>query len=93
MGFVTPCRVGLECCKEIKWLGFRPGREYTRNCTLKNISPDVLHLSWTLPTSRLFVLEYPELIDLSPGMSYTLKVSSLVSTNLLLAVPAVCATQ
>ena len=85
--FDTPCRVGLECCKEIKWLECKPGREYTRNCTIKNISPDVLHLSWTLPTSRLFVLEYPEPIDLSPGMSYTVKVCSLTNNFLLLAVP------
>lgn len=92
MVWLHPCRVGLECCKEIKWLGFKPGHEYTRNCTIKNISPDVLHLSWTLPNSRLFVLEYPEPIDLSPGMSYTLKVSSPGGSNLLLAVPAICAT-
>ena len=84
--FVTPCRVGLECCKEIRWLECKPGHEYTRNCTIKNISPDVAHLSWTLPTSRLFVLEYPEPIDLSPGMSYSIKVCSFTSNIPLLAV-------
>lgn len=73
---VTPCSVGLECCKEIKWLGCKPGCEYSRNCTIKNVTSDILHLSWTLPTSKLFVLEYPEPIALSPGMSYTMKVGN-----------------
>ena len=68
------CRLGVECCEEVKWLGWRSGHEYTHTLTIKNLASDVLHLSWRLPSSVLFVMEYPEPITLSPGMSYNLKV-------------------
>ena len=68
------CRLGLECRNEVKWLGWRAGQEFGRNLNIKNVSADLLHLSWSTPASKAFVLEYPEPIHLSPGMSYNLKV-------------------
>lgn len=76
-----PYRLGLECCKEIKWLGWKTGQEHGRTLSLKNVSSDVLHLRWSMPASKLFVLEYPEPIDLSPGMSYNLKVQHASRTQ------------
>ena len=58
----------------MKWLGWRVGQEYGRTVTVKNLSADLLHLSWSIPATKSFVLEYPEPIHLSPGMSYSLKV-------------------
>ncbi|KAL0051980.1 hypothetical protein WJX82_005745 [Trebouxia sp. C0006] len=72
---VQASRLGLECCKEMKWLGWRVGQEYGRTVTVKNLSADLLHLSWSIPATKSFVLEYPEPIHLSPGMSYSLKVT------------------
>ncbi|KAL0033550.1 hypothetical protein WJX79_003070 [Trebouxia sp. C0005] len=72
---VQASRLGLECCKEMKWLGWKVGQDYGRTVTIKNLSAELLHLSWSTPATKSFVLEYPEPIHLSPGMSYSLKVT------------------
>lgn len=58
----------------MKWLGWKVGQDYGRTVTIKNLSAELLHLSWSTPATKSFVLEYPEPIHLSPGMSYSLKV-------------------
>ncbi|DBA87452.1 TPA: hypothetical protein ACH3X1_004491 [Trebouxia sp. C0004] len=76
----------------MKWLGWRVGQEYGRKVTIKNLSADLLHLSWSIPATKSFVLEYPEPIHLSPGMSYSLKVPEALDFGLAPVKDEICRT-
>ena len=67
-----PARVvefGIECRRTLEWQpGWEPGGKYTRKIVLKNMLSHTLRISYTLPTSKIFLVPYPDMITLSPGI-------------------------
>lgn len=52
-----------------------PGRDYTQQVILRNVSLEVKKLKYKLPTTTLFSMPFPEIIVLSPGMSFEVEVT------------------
>jgi hypothetical protein len=65
---------GLECSDSVEWKGWRPGGEYTKTITIRNVSPKTVKFKYKQPGSKAFSMEFPEFIKLSAGMHYPLKV-------------------
>jgi hypothetical protein len=65
---------GLECPERVDWKGWRPGGEYIKTITIKNVSPKTVKFKCKQPTSKAFSMEFSEYIMLSAGMHYHLKV-------------------
>jgi hypothetical protein len=57
---------GVDCTDELLWAGgtWTSGGEYIKKIVLKNVSSDILTLKYKLPTSRFFVMDYPEPVKL-----------------------------
>ncbi len=69
-------RYGLMCEEFLQWSGstWSPGGEFTKRLTLLNTTARTLHVRYTLPTTKLFFMEFPDKIELSPGLSVSLDV-------------------
>jgi hypothetical protein len=57
---------GVDCTDELVWAGgsWTAGGEYPKRIILKNVSRDILTLRYKLPTSRFFVMDFPEPVKL-----------------------------
>ncbi|XP_074643169.1 cilia- and flagella-associated protein 65-like [Tubulanus polymorphus] len=69
------CCFGIEVVTGITWQGWEPGKEYTRNLTLKNVKTKTQKLKYSVPGTRFFSTLYPQPISLSAGTSFTLPVT------------------
>jgi hypothetical protein len=56
------------------WRGWKPGGEYERVLTVRNVSTRTIKLKYKLPTSKYFSMAFPEPIKLVAGMSYPVRV-------------------
>ena len=65
---------GLECSDQLEWRNWTPGTEYSKSYVLKNVSTNVLNITYKQTASKAFSMEFPELFRLRPGMSCPLKV-------------------
>ena len=61
-----------EC---IEWKHWQAGGEYTRTFVVKNVSKKSQRLKYKLPATKYFSMEFPEPINLSPGMSQTVTIT------------------
>ncbi|XP_013412505.1 cilia- and flagella-associated protein 65-like [Lingula anatina] len=66
---------GIEVVPGVVWQGWEPGREYTKNITLKNVKVKTQKLKYSAPSTRFFSTLYPKPIVLSAGTSFTLPVT------------------
>lgn len=66
---------GIEAVSGLRWQGWEPGQEYTKNITLKNVRVKTQKLKFKGPNSRFFTTLYPQPIVLSAGTSFTLPVT------------------
>jgi hypothetical protein len=70
-------RFGVDCGDGLTWAaGWVPGGEYTKQLIVKNVSKTVVRLKYKLPESKFFSMAFPEMIQLTPGLSMTLQVSA-----------------
>ena len=53
---------------------WEPGGEYVQKLTVKNVTTKMKKLKYRLPSTRYFSLAFPEIIELSPGMSVDIDV-------------------
>jgi len=51
------------------------GGEYIKHLVLRNVSESVIKVKYKLPSSKFFYMEFPQVITLSPGVSYSVPVS------------------
>lgn len=51
-----------------------PGGEYPKKLVLRNVEMRTKHIKYTLPATKFFGMDFPQLIVLSPGMSISLEV-------------------
>ena len=75
----TLIRYGIECVEELTWHKWQLGGEYTKTLVVKNVSQQVQKITYKLPASKMFSMEYPVPLKLSPGMSHTIRVRALCS--------------
>ena len=74
-------RFGVDCGDGLTWAaGWLPGGEYTKQLIVKNVSKTVVRLKYKLPESKFFSMAFPEVIQLTPGLSMTLQVSARRAT-------------
>jgi hypothetical protein len=51
-----------------------PGGEYPKKLLLRNVEMRTKHIKYTLPATKYFGMDFPQIIVLSPGMSTSLEV-------------------
>ena len=66
---------GIDCPECIEWKHWQAGGEYTRTFVVKNVSKKSQRLKYKLPATKYFSMEFPETINLSPGMSQTVTIT------------------
>ena len=68
-------RFGVDCGDGLTWVaGWQPGGEYTKQLIVKNVSKTVVRLKYKLPESKFFSMAFPEVIQLTAGLSTVLQV-------------------
>ena len=66
---------GLSCNDRLNWTGWDVGGDYQKVLVVTNVTTEVLHFKYTLPTNKSFFMDYPEEITLSPGMTHGVKIN------------------
>ncbi|KAK7113832.1 cilia- and flagella-associated protein 65-like isoform X2 [Littorina saxatilis] len=66
---------GIELGQQIIYRGWEPGKEYTQNIVLKNVSVKSKKLKFSAPNTRFFSTLYPKPVTLSAGTSFTLPIT------------------
>ncbi|XP_046903244.1 cilia- and flagella-associated protein 65 [Hypomesus transpacificus] len=69
------CFLGVETLEELTWENWDLGGEFTKTLFLKNVHSKLQKLRFRPPVSKFFTTLFPQLIVLSPGMSYSLPVT------------------
>mmetsp|Transcript_4655 Transcript_4655/g.15410 ORF Transcript_4655/g.15410 Transcript_4655/m.15410 type:complete len:619 (+) Transcript_4655:538-2394(+) len=65
---------GIDCVDALEWRKWQTGGEYIRQLLVKNVSNKTQKIKYKLPATKYFSMEFPEVIKLSPGMSYNITV-------------------
>lgn len=65
---------GIDLTTEIVWKGWGIGGEISKSLILKNITTRTQHITYKIPKTVYFFMNFPEKIKLSPGMSHTLDI-------------------
>ena len=68
-------RFGLSCSDRLNWAGWDVGGDYQKTLVVTNVTTEVLHFKYILPENKSFFMEYPEVITLSPGMTFGVKIN------------------
>lgn len=68
-------RYGFDCASELIWHGWKAGGVYSQKLVIKNVSKKSQTLTYKLPDTKFFFMNYPETILLSPGMSTSIEIS------------------
>lgn len=66
---------GLSLPEALVWRHWAPGGEYTRKLVIKNVSTHAIRFNYKLNQTKVFSMDFPEPVRLSPGMTYALKAS------------------
>ncbi|XP_076448439.1 cilia- and flagella-associated protein 65-like [Babylonia areolata] len=66
---------GIEVAQQIVYQGWEPGKEYTKNIVLKNVSVKTQKIKFSAPKTRFFTTLYPKPLSLSAGTSFTLPIT------------------
>lgn len=66
---------GIEVNQKIVYHGWQPGKQYTKNIVLKNISVKTQKIKFSAPNTRFFSTLYPKPLQLSAGTSFTLPIT------------------
>jgi cilia- and flagella-associated protein 65 len=69
------CSFGLDCVEKLVWKGWKPGGEYLRTVTVRNVSVSAVRLKYKLPSTKYFSMGFPEPINLVPGMSHAIQIT------------------
>jgi len=59
----------------IIWSGWQPGEDCVKYIRLKNITLAAIRIEYCLPRTSFFYMEFPQPIDIYPGMTAKLRVS------------------
>lgn len=65
---------GLSVPEQLEWRHWQPGGEYSKTLVMKNVSTKPIKVSHKLNQTKVFSMEFPEVVRLSAGMSHSLKV-------------------
>ncbi|XXQ34317.1 HYDIN/VesB/CFA65-like Ig-like domain-containing protein [Plasmodiophora brassicae] len=66
---------GIDCGSSLVWRGWTIGGQFNKVVTFRNVSSGVKTLSYKLPSTKTFYMEYPQPVKLHPGMSFSTTVS------------------
>jgi len=69
-------RFGIDCNDELAWENgsWSAGGEFRRVLVLKNVGQDTVKLKYTPPSTAFFSMDFPEVMTLSPGISFEVPV-------------------
>ena len=70
-----PCRFGLDCADRLEWRSWQPGTEYAKTLSIRNVSAKAVTFTYKLPQSKVFGMDFPEPVQLLPGMAHALRVT------------------
>jgi cilia- and flagella-associated protein 65 len=67
---------GIDCCDSLCFRPgtWKPGGEYKKKLTIKNLSTKVIKVKYELPETKFFSMDFPEVITLSPGVHVPLEI-------------------
>ena len=68
---------GIDTVEGLRWYGgaWKPPGEFICKMAVKNVSPQVLHMRYKLPESKMFSMRFPKPFTLSPGTHFDLDVT------------------
>ncbi|RKP21000.1 hypothetical protein ROZALSC1DRAFT_27569, partial [Rozella allomycis CSF55] len=66
---------GIDAIESVVFKNWHIGGEFVQNIVIKNVSPLTQKITYTLPRSKIFSMEFPEVKILSTGMSWTIPVT------------------
>jgi hypothetical protein len=52
-----------------------PGGEYVKNLVIKNVTTKTQKIQYKLPSTKFFSMEFPKVMTLSAGMSWTVPIT------------------
>ncbi|GBG24646.1 Cilia- and flagella-associated protein 65 [Hondaea fermentalgiana] len=69
-------RFGVDCGDELLWEDgtWTPGGEFVKTLVLKNVGNETIKIKYRPPETSFFSMDFPEVIALSPGMSFPVQV-------------------
>ena len=53
---------------------WKPGGEYKKKLTIKNLGTKVIKVQYELPETKFFSMDFPQVITLSPGVHVPLEI-------------------
>eukprot|EP00976_Prorocentrum_cordatum_P045158 912152-Prorocentrum_minimum.AAC.3 len=66
---------GIETVECLEWRKWEVGGEYPRHLVLKNTGTTTQKISYKLPSTMYFTMDYPNPVKLCAGMSFSIQVT------------------
>ncbi|KAM4025635.1 LOW QUALITY PROTEIN: cilia- and flagella-associated protein 65 [Anomaloglossus baeobatrachus] len=67
--------LGIEVSKRLRWQNWEPGKEITKNLTLKNVRLRKQKIKFSPPVTTFFKTLFPQTVTLNAGTSFTLPIT------------------
>ena len=77
----TPSRLqrmkdyGIDATELVHFTRWETGGEYVKHITVKNVFLTTQKISYVLPKSKIFSMEFPDVKTLSRGMTWTIPIT------------------
>ena len=68
-------QLSVDVPSELVWPKWEVGGDFKQTLIVKNIGKECLVLTYKLPVTKLFFLNFPEIKRISPGLSMSVEVS------------------